>query len=208
MHTARKCFTGGRGKSMGKIINNVVVPKQINHAGCWAVATAALAGAVGKGFFDERTLFEKYKSKLNKAGSYKVTRALKGIDINSSELKIDDSNFSAGLEKIRASIDDGKPVVVGIKVANDALKWKDGSSFTMPHALVCFGYHEMGGGQFFFKDPARADDNRLIYNEKELKKGFVYMNISDLGPKTRSALDVKEGAGAIMMNISSAIIMD
>jgi hypothetical protein len=193
---------------LGKILLNINVPKQSNHAGCWAVSASALANAVGNGPHTEASLVQKYKTELTKAGSFSVTKALAGLNIASTDRRVEGADFNSIIEEIRSSIDNDKPVVVGIKVANDALKWKaDGAPFTMGHALVCFGYHEANSGQLFFKDPARPDDNRLIYNAKELKDGFVYMNISDLGPQTREKLVVSDGQGAIVMKMSSAVIM-
>lgn len=189
-----------------KILKDVNVKHQIDHSACWASATAAVANKIKPGASSSPTTQEGLVSSLakqrSKTGGFKTEDALEHVGLISNKLRgLSKKGFE---DAISGEIDADRPCVIGIKVANDALKWKGGEAFKMGHAVVCYGYSG-STSQFFLKDPARKGDNRIIVTYQEMSDGFVYMGVDELGPKTRSKLDVSGGQTSIVMKIDSVV---
>lgn len=190
------------------MLENFVVKSQINHTACWAAATAAVANFVKKTTHSQEDLLAKFKTQMSDRGGLKVSTALSGLAFAPVEIPVAGNDKDFILDSIRASLDAQKPVVAGIKVATGTLWYRKKSpihqvfidsqsqggkdvpkirtgQFRMPHAVVICGYDE---ANFFYQDSARKDDTAQKIPSDKLFSGFIYMDMADLGIRTRMKL--------------------
>lgn len=213
------------------MIENFTVPKQIDRASCWAATASAIANnRLGAGSFPQDSLVAKYKNRRSEIGGMNPTVVLREMGLNPSKIGVSDVSKVDMISIIIEKLDLYKPVIAGVKVASGTLYWRPVSKerkdtidnlrvlgqnvpdpktgeFKMAHAIVLCGY-DSTSEEVFYMDPARGDDVPRAIKYDKLFSGFLYMQLSELGPNARQDLSTtSDGSDSPDDNVDGALNM-
>ncbi len=186
----------------------VDVKKQIDKTACWASLALAVATAKGYKTPTQAGLLQQFAAKVNQAdgptkGQYHPDLALWerfaiGSDTTALARSPDAAAVLANKTKlaavIKASLEGGWPLILGLTTANDAaLPRRDGAAgVRWGHAVLLFKYDD-ANGNVWLKDPARGDNVEVQTTVGGLVSGFAYMSAAQMGPQAQALLDIPDG---------------
>ena len=199
---------------------DVPVEKQAEHEACWASICMAVVAAVkpARKGMSPIDLYNQKKSTTQKAAQ-DPTKVLKdefGVDCKETAFKA--PVFNQGESNLRAdeiektvveALKKNSPVICGLTTHDDSGLPSTKGPITWRHATLAYKCDDQRH-VCWIRDPAPGGGkaslaDRLVTFD-EMSSGFVYMQKSDFGPKTRELLGEVNSKGLLMARVYKLIV--